>query len=216
MSDFTKHQTAGPMQRNYKVNEVYLSTQGEGIRVGTENVFVRFTGCNMRCDIQQGPLSPGGFKCDTEFESGRTLTLIELIAWIADEDINDCGWVILTGGEPGLQLTQELIDALHRAQYKIAIETNGSVQLPRGLDWVTVSPKVAEHCIEQRIAEEVKYVRGYGQALPKTVVKAEHYLISPAFNGLRPDSRTVEWCRNLIKGTKWKLSLQQHKMAGIR
>jgi len=210
----------------YKINDIYKSLQGEGIREGTHNVFVRFTGCNMRCQMEAGPLSPGGFDCDTEFESGVKMSLDALIDGIeSEDDLPDdtgfdygrlCRWVILTGGEPGLQTDQALVSELHKCNYQIAIETNGSVELPDGIDWVTVSPKVAEHCIRQRTANEVKYVRGYGQELPKTAVVAEHYLISPTFNGLEPDARALGWCESLVEGTKWKLSVQKHKLWGIR
>lgn len=220
----------------YRVNEVYRSVQGEGYRTGTENIFVRFSGCNMRCDLEPGPKSPGGFMCDTEFESGRDMSLIQLLHWIMQEDVGidtfhflmdqklaldlyaqDHGhWVLLTGGEPALQIDGPLIRHLHNLGYKIAVETNGSIQLPEGIDWVTVSPKVAEHCIKQLTANEVKYVRGYGQALPKTRVKADHYYISPTFQGNVPDGRAVQWCQEIIKGTEWQLTLQSHKLQGIR
>jgi organic radical activating enzyme len=128
-----------------------------------------------------------------------------------------CGWVILTGGEPALQADRELIDALHEAGYKLAIETNGSFPLPEGIDWITVSPKVAEHAVRQRRANEVKYVRGHGQAIPKTVVEADHYLISPAFEGAEVDPRTLDWCIRLCKeNPPWRLSVQQHKLWRVR
>ena len=201
----------------YRVNEIYKSIQGEGVRVGTENVFVRFTGCNMRCRLEPGSKSPGGFDCDTEFESGRSLSSDEVIAAVREEDGDEpCEWVILTGGEPGLQLDEPLIVAFHQAGYRIAVETNGSICLPPFLDWITVSPKVAEHCIRQRIADEVKYVRGYGQDLPRTRVQATHHLISPTFNGMEIDARALAWCEQIIKGSKWKLSLQEHKLHHIR
>jgi organic radical activating enzyme len=112
---------------------------------------------------------------------------------------------------------RELIDALHAAGYKLAIETNGSFELPAGIDWITVSPKVAEHAIRQRTADEVKYVRGYGQAIPKTVVVAEHHLISPAFDGAEVDPRTLDWCIRLCKeNPPWRLSVQQHKLWRVR
>ena len=127
------------------------------------------------------------------------------------------GWVILTGGEPGLQVDEELVNHLHEKGWKLAIETNGSVELVGGLDWITVSPKVAEHAIRQTTAHEVKYVRGYGQAVPETVVVAEHYLLSPAFNGMEMDRRTLEWCIRLVKeNPQWRLSLQQHKAMQVR
>jgi organic radical activating enzyme len=131
-----------------------------------------------------------------------------------------CDWVILTGGEPALQTDSELIDGLHAAGFKLAIETNGSVELPamgEGIEWITVSPKVAEHAIRQRRAHEVKYVRGHGQGIPRTVVEAEHYLISPAFEGAEVDPRTLAWCIRLCKeNPPWRLSVQQHKLWNVR
>ena len=198
--------------KTLKVNEVYRSVQGEGCRAGTDNVFVRFSGCNMRCSLEPSAKSPGGFDCDTEFVSGRKMTIAELIDWIKAEDsANDkapCKNVILTGGEPGLQTTSEVVEALHDAGYFVAIETNGSILLPDNIDYVAVSPKVAEHCIRQKTADEVRYVRGYGQALPRTVVNAKKYLISPAANGDTFEQRVVDWCKELVKGSKWEVSIQ--------
>jgi len=157
-----------------------------------------------------------GFDCDTEFTSGRKLTLDEIIHELREAGPH-CPWIVLTGGEPGLQVDRELIDGLHATGYKLAIETNGSIALPDGLDWITVSPKVAEHAIRQRIANEVKYVRAYGQGIPKTVVQAKHKLISPAFNGESLDSKTLEWCTQLVKeNPDWQLSIQMHKAWRIR
>jgi organic radical activating enzyme len=195
----------------YLVNEIFYSLQGEGVRAGTPNLFLRFSRCNLACKVETH-----GFDCDTEFESGRWLTLPEILAEF-QELTRSCQWVILTGGEPALQADRELIDALHEAGYRLAIETNGSFPLPEGIDWITVSPKVAEHAIRQRQAHEVKYVRGHGQALPKTVVEAEHYLISPAFDGAEVDPRTLDWCIRLCReNPPWRLSVQQHKLWRVR
>jgi 7-carboxy-7-deazaguanine synthase len=144
----------------------------------------------------------------------------------------------LTGGEPALQVDKEFCDYFHKVGYKLAIETNGSVCLPKHrdlddpknidwagtdglmnevIDWITVSPKVAEHCIRQKWAHEVKYVRGYGQGIPKTVVTAEHYLISPSFQGDQLDKETLQWSIRLcLENPKWRLSLQQHKTWRVR
>ena len=201
--------------RTYRINEIFYSLQGEGIRAGTANVFVRFTGCNLRCAVTPGPKSPGGFNCDTEFTGGVDMTHSTLADNMASA--GPVGWAVLTGGEPGLQTDTALVEHLHERGWRLAIETNGSVELPDGLDWITVSPKVAEHAIRQRTAHEVKYVRAYGQALPKTVVEAEHYLISPAFNGLELDPTDLDWCIRLVKeNPKWRLSLQQHKLWKVR
>lgn len=195
----------------YRVNEIFYSLQGEGVRAGTPNLFLRFSRCNLECRVETH-----GFDCDTEFESGRPMTVPEILAEFRRLS-ETCGWVILTGGEPALQVDDELIGALHAAGYKLAIETNGSVELPAGIDWITVSPKVAEHAIRQRRAHEVKYVRGYGQGVPETVVEAEHYLISPAFAGHQIDSRILDWCIRLcMDNPPWRLSVQQHKGWNVR
>ncbi|HVT19396.1 MAG TPA: 7-carboxy-7-deazaguanine synthase QueE [Thermoanaerobaculia bacterium] len=202
---------SGAKPTRYLINEVFYSLQGEGVRAGTPNLFVRFARCNQACRVESH-----GFDCDTEFESGRRLGAEEIAAEL--EHLSPaCEWVVLTGGEPGLQLDPELIDALHGAGYKLAIETNGSVELPPGLDWITVSPKVAEHALRQRTADEVKYVRAYGQGIPKTAVRADHYLISPAFDGPDLDRRTLDWCIRLCRDNPpWRLSVQQHKGWRVR
>lgn len=214
--------------KTYMINEVFLSIQGEGVRAGTVNIFVRFSACNLRCE--KGVVSdksPGNFDCDTEFASGRALTLYQLYALIKKVDEN-CAWLILTGGEPALQVNGEFCNYFHQLGYFLAIETNGSVELPKtdggdhgreALDWITVSPKVAEHCIRQKHAHEVKYVRGYGQGIPKTVVTAQHYCISPAFDGSNLDRECLQWCIKLVKeNPQWRLSVQQHKttFGGVR
>lgn len=234
--------------KTYRVNEVFYSLQGEGVRAGTANVFIRFTGCNLACAKEPGDKSPGGFDCDTEFASGRAVTLDQLADWVETQveiSTNTVrtpgkhyqGWLILTGGEPGLQVDMAFIDYWHRRGCKMAIETNGTVLLPhhkckrpeRGadmwapirsdipLDWITCSPKVAEHAIACKVADEVKYVRGYGQAIPKTVVVADHYLISPAFDGAQVHPKTLQWCSNLcLMNPTWRLSVQQHKAMQVR
>jgi 7-carboxy-7-deazaguanine synthase len=195
----------------YRINEIFYSIQGEGARAGSPNLFVRFQGCNLRCRRESH-----GFDCDTEFVSGRKWTAAEIVDHLKELAPN-CPCVVLTGGEPARQLDPELVEYLHACKYRLAVETNGTIRLPDGIDWVTVSPKVAEHAIRQRVAHEVKYVRGYGQGIPRTVVKADHYLISPAFEGNALDAKTLRWCIDLVKeNPKWRLSVQQHKGWSIR
>jgi 7-carboxy-7-deazaguanine synthase len=194
------------------VNEIFYSLQGEGMRSGTPNVFLRFSGCNQTCTVESH-----GFDCDTEFVSGQPMDGDTLVANLHAVATTCCS-VILTGGEPALQATHELVDLLHDMGYFVAMETNGSVNVDElGLDWITVSPKVAEHAIRQRRAHEVKYVRGYGQGIPRTVVVADHYLLSPAFNGDQVDRRALAWCVDLVKQhPTWRLSTQQHKFWNLR
>jgi organic radical activating enzyme len=197
--------------KSYRINEIFFSLQGEGARTGSAGLFVRFSKCNLTCRVETH-----GFDCDTEFESGTDFTAEEILVELRALT-SDCEWVVLTGGEPGLQVDTELIEALHEAGYKLAIETNGTVELPEGLDWITVSPKVSEEAIRQRQADEVKVVCRHGQAVPETMVEADHYWISPAFEGDRVDDRTLDWCIQLVKqNPRWRLSVQMHKFWGIR
>ena len=200
----------------YRVNEIFYSLQGEGVRAGTPNVFVRFAGCNLECRVEPGPKSPGGFDCDTEFMSGRTIDLDALVGEIRAA-APSCRAVILTGGEPALQYDRDLADALHEIGYFIAIETNGSIAIEAPVDFITVSPKVAEHAVRQLFADEVKYVREVGQAIPRPRCEAEHKLISPAFNGHGLKPETLAWCIELVKeNPTWRLSVQQHKSWNVR
>lgn len=195
---------------SYRINEIFYSVQGEGVRAGTPNVFVRFSGCNLKCMAETH-----GFDCDTEFVSGRALSAEELFEEM--RTVGPLGWCIFTGGEPGLQLDAELVEKARSAGWKIAVETNGSIKLPPGIDWVTVSPKVAEHAIRQLEADEVKYVRGYGQGIPKPRCDAAHKILSPPFAGDTLDRRALDWCIQLVKeNPEWRLSVQQHKTWRVR
>ena len=198
--------------KSYSVNEIFYSLQGEGARAGTPNVFVRFAGCNLTCREEVE-----GFDCDTNFSGGRPLTLGQLLDEI-EQSAPKCRNVILTGGEPALQINNALISALHSRHYYVAIETNGTKELPEGIDWICVSPKTAEHTLRIKVASELKYVLHAGQALPKPSIAAAHYILSPAF---QPDGSVrqvdLECCILLVKeNPKWRLSLQLHKLLKIR
>jgi len=197
--------------KKYKINEIFYSLQGEGARAGTANVFVRFSDCNLRC-IR----SREGFDCDTEFVSGNEMSLLELLREIKKSS-GECRSVILTGGEPALQIDDNLITALKSEGYFIAIETNGTKLLPEGIDWICVSPKTAEHTLKVKSANELKYVRRAGMALPEPSIKAEHYFISPSFDAESLDRSDLQYCIELCqKNPKWRLSVQQHKIWKIR
>lgn len=209
-------------EKTYLVNEIFYSLQGEGVRAGTANIFVRFAGCNLQCALAEGLKSPGGFDCDTEFTSGRRMTALDILAFIKAEFPINASNIIFTGGEPALQVDMELLRFFKQKKYYLAIETNGTIDLslyqPHMLNWITVSPKIAEHCIKCLVCDEVKYVRNFGQSIPVTVIQAKHKLISPAF---KPDGtsdrKTIDWCINLcLQNPEWRISVQQHKSWKVR
>lgn len=128
-----------------------------------------------------------------------------------------CLNVILTGGEPLLQVDEELILALRLAHWYVAVETNGTKVVPNGIDWVCLSPKVAEHAIQVEVAHEVKYVRHAGQALPRPRCDAQHYLLSPVFSPTGIDRESLAWCMKLVlENPLWRLSMQAHKIWRVR
>ena len=205
--------------RPYMINEIFFSLQGEGARAGTPNLFVRFSGCNMRCDLKAGKLSPGGFACDTEFESGSPMTAAQIVVSALKLAPKAGVGVIFTGGEPALQLDKALVDTMRKAGFgPLCIETNGTIDVsPLGLDWISLSPKVAEHSVRVAACSEVRYVRGYGQGIPRPRAKAGRKFISPAFSGESLDADTLRWCVGLVKANpEWALSVQQHKTWRIR
>jgi organic radical activating enzyme len=200
----------------YTVNEIFYSLQGEGVRAGTANLFLRLSGCNQTCLIETH-----GFSCDTEFVSGIKMTAEDIVSRCRELS-KDCNWIIVTGGEPLLQLDLHLAKTLKDAGFSIAIETNGSInpsaEVLALIDWIACSPKVAEHAVKLERCDELKYVRGYGQGIPKPKLSdAIHKLISPAFEGPVLDPRTLKWCIDLVKDNPtWRLSVQQHKGWSVR
>jgi organic radical activating enzyme len=199
---------------HYTINEIFYSLQGEGWYTGTPNIFVRFSGCNLRCTQEQD-----GFDCDTEFVSGVAMTAQEIAGRIQSLQPSHAVPLVLTGGEPALQLDRRLLDVLQEAGWNVAIETNGTIALENlGLDWISCSPKSAEHTLKLREAHELRYVRNVGQGIPKPVIQADHKFISPAFEASGTvNPKTMEWCVNLVKENPgWRLSTQLHKIWNIR
>jgi 7-carboxy-7-deazaguanine synthase len=205
-----------PKDKRYRVNEIFYSIQGEGRRAGEASVFVRFSGCNLKCSLKKSDISPGFFNCDTEYTSGEEMSY-EQVMDAVDAIARDCRWIVLTGGEPALQVDKYLVAAAHDRGYKVAVETNGTRELPKHIDWVTVSPKTAEHTILVRKCDEVKYLRAAGMAIPKTSITADHYLISPVFDAGELSEADLTHCIELVKNNpRWKLSVQQHNFWRLR
>lgn len=189
----------------YLVNEMFHSIQGEGVRAGIPHVFVRFAKCNLACNVAEH-----GFDCDTDFEHGQWYTLDDLVAALPA-----CPWVLLTGGEPALQADQPLIDALHGSGREVAIETNGTMPIPRHLDWVCISPKPSTTLALDH-ADEEKHVLAAGQE-PIERLATSNPLVSPAFKGDELDPDALAWCIQwVLDHPQWRLSCQQHKWWGVR
>lgn len=197
----------------YKINEIFYSLQGEGARSGSANIFVRFAGCNLACSY-----------CDTEFTSFSEMNLPDLLDKIYQTS-NVCFNIIFTGGEPLLQLDQNLCQSLKGSGYNIAIETSGSLPpreiSPNLIDWISISPKVSEHATSKNFkgwhVNELRYVRSSDQSIPAPMIQADHYFLSPMFSGNILPKENLDHCIDLIKkNPNWKLSLQQHKFWGMR
>ncbi len=197
---------------NLQVNEIFYSLQGEGARAGSANVFIRLQGCQTK-----HACFASGVVCDTEFESGREMMLPELLRHVKQFD---CKNIIWTGGEPAAQLTEEIISLFNEHLFYQAIETSGLFSVPKNLDWISLSPKVAEHVIEKNFpkgVDELRYVRHAGQSIPKPSIQATHYFISPHSDGTLINSENLKHCIELVKqNPKWKLSLQLHKIWNVR
>ena len=182
--------------KQYSVNSIFYSIQGEGYNTGIAAVFVRFSGCNLQCSF-----------CDTNFSSHRLMTAEE----IAEESKQyDCDFVVLTGGEPSLQADDNLITALHLSGFRIAIETNGTHKLATGIDWITCSPKENSKVVLKEVNElKVVYV---GQDVEKwrKQIKAEHYFLQPCSQQNTP--QVVEY---ILQHNHWRLSVQTQKYIGI-
>jgi organic radical activating enzyme len=192
--------------KKYRITEIFQSVQYEGARCGSVNIFIRFAHCNLTCSF-----------CDTEFESYLEFTLQEILHILGNHKSKN---VILTGGEPALQIDDDLIVALHQNGYFISIETNGSLPLPKNIDWITCSPKVAEHVVKKSFPEgvsELKYVRAVGQGIPRPQIKAEHLFLSPAFYGNEPSADNFKHCIDLVaEHPEWRLAFQGHKLMNVR
>ena len=189
----------------YKVNEIFYSLQGEGFWTGTPMVFVRFSGCNLKCPF-----------CDTNHGGYRGMTAEEIV----DEVIKaggDCGRVCVTGGEPSLQLDADLVEALHGKGFQVHVETNGTRPLPDGVDWVTMSPKEeveglkGDGTVVLERADEVKVVY-LGKDVEKwAVFPATWLFLQPCSCG-----NTAETMDYILRHPQWRLSLQTHKYLNIR
>ena len=178
-----------------KINEIFYSLQGEGYHTGTPAVFIRFSGCNLKCAF-----------CDTRHEEG---TLMTDEAILAEVQKYPARMVILTGGEPSLWIDEAFVDLLHQAGKYICIETNGTCPLPPGIDWVTCSPK-REGRLRLTRMDEVKVVYEGQDLEPYEELPAAHFFLQPC-----SCLNTAETVARVLAHPRWRLSLQTHKLISI-
>lgn len=208
----------------YAVKEIFYTLQGEGAHTGRAAVFCRFSGCNLWDGREESRATAVCNFCDTDFVGtdgdggGRFASAAELAnaiasKWPRSDRANR--FVVCTGGEPLLQLDAVLIDALHRQNFWIAIETNGTIAVPDGIDWVCVSPKSGAP-LKVTHGNELKVV--YPQATDPSVYEShnfEHFFIQPK-DGDRAEEclrAAIQYCS---ENPRWRLSLQTHKLIGLR
>jgi 7-carboxy-7-deazaguanine synthase (Cx14CxxC type) len=209
---------------SYAVKEIFLTLQGEGAHAGRAAVFCRFAGCNLWSGREQDRTSATCKFCDTDFVGtdgtlgARYASADDLADAIASQWAGEHGYryVVLTGGEPLLQLDADLIDALHARGFSIGLETNGTIAPPDGVDWICVSPKAGAELLIRR-GDELKLVYPQAGAMPAVFADLafERFSLQP-MDG--PDvaantERAVNYC---IRHPQWRLSLQTHKTLGIR
>lgn len=209
---------------SYAVKEIYLTLQGEGAQTGRAAVFLRFSGCNLWSGREEDRAAAVCQFCDTDFVGvegpcgGRYGDAAGLAATVAALwPIGGGGrpYVVCTGGEPLLQLDEALIAALHDQGFEVAVETNGSISAPKGLDWVCVSPKAGADLVQTH-GQELKLVFPQPGAEPSRFASLDfrHFFLQP-MDGPAREANTeaaILYCR---AHPQWRLSLQIHKLAGM-
>jgi 7-carboxy-7-deazaguanine synthase len=208
----------------YSVKEIFYTLQGEGAHTGRAAVFCRFAGCNLWSGHEADRASAICQFCDTDFADtngpgggkftfAADLAAAVMEAWPAGSA--ESRFVVCTGGEPLLQLDELLIDALHTHDFEIAVETNGTIAAPRGLDWICVSPK-AGTALQQRTGDELKLVYPQHGADPEGFesLSFRHFFLQP-MDGPDRDANTQAALRYCLDHPRWRLSLQTHKLLGI-
>lgn len=206
---------------SYAVKEMFLTLQGEGAQTGRRAVFLRFAGCNLWSGREQDRAAAQCRFCDTDFvgtdgaNGGRYEA--EALARLAEELWGDAArpLVVATGGEPSLQLDVALIGALRARGFEVAIETNGTIAAPAGLDWICVSPKAGTQVV-QRSGNELKLVWPQQGIDPDALLgwDFDHFLIQP-MAGDDPESALRSSIRFVMDNPRWRLSLQTHKLLGL-
>jgi 7-carboxy-7-deazaguanine synthase len=207
----------------YAVKECFLTLQGEGVQSGRRAVFLRFAGCNLWSGREEDRSSAQCTFCDTDFvgtngEGGGKFAsskeLAEHVERLWGEE-NENRLVVITGGEPMLQLDPALIDALHGRAFKIAVETNGTIEATPGIDWICVSPKAGTNVV-QRSGDELKLVWPQEGIDPSELERwsFDHFLVQPMDCEMR-ETAIEAAIRLAMDRPRWRLTLQSHKFLGL-
>jgi 7-carboxy-7-deazaguanine synthase len=215
----------GLVVMSYAVKEIFYTLQGEGAQAGRAAVFCRFAGCNLWSGREADRATAVCRFCDTEFvgvdgagggkfESAEDLAAAVERKW-PDDARQGRQFVVCTGGEPLLQMDSNLIDALHARGFEIAVETNGTIAAPAGLDWICVSPKAGAGLV-QRSGDELKLVYPQDHFEPGDFLSLsfKHFFLQPMDGPSRAANTelAVAYC---MEHPQWRLSLQTHKILGI-
>jgi len=207
----------------YSVKEIFFTLQGEGARTGRPAVFVRFAGCNLWSGREQDRSNAICQFCDTEFvgtdgDGGGKFETADALAAAAFAKWPGGGapYVVCTGGEPLLQLDAALIDAFHECGFEIAIETNGTLLAPLGVDWICVSPKASADFVQQH-GDELKLVFPQHGAEPERYARLAfaNFFLQP-MDGPSREANTRAAIGYCMQHPQWRLSLQTHKLLGLR
>ena len=208
----------------YSVKEIFYTLQGEGTHVGRPAVFCRFAGCNLWSGREVDRAGAVCQFCDTDFvgtdgelggKFADAATLADRIDGLWPADYPSSKFVVLTGGEPLLQLDAALIDALHTRGFLIALETNGTLPVPDGVDWICVSPKMGSTLVQTRGNELKVVMPQIGQNLSAyEQLDFQHFYLQPMDSPTAAQNtrRAIEYCK---RHPRWKLSVQTHKMLQI-
>ncbi|MBB5053807.1 7-carboxy-7-deazaguanine synthase (Cx14CxxC type) [Afipia massiliensis] len=209
---------------SYAVKEIFLTLQGEGAHAGRTAVFCRFSGCNLWTGREQDRAGAVCKFCDTDFVGmdgtlgGRYANADDLASAIAEQWVGpqDHRYTVLTGGEPLLQIDPALIDALHARGFTIAVETNGTIAAPPGLDWICVSPKAGSELVIRK-GHELKLVYPQEENTPEDFagLEFERFSLQP-MDGPDIAQSTQAAIAYCLRHPQWRLSVQTHKTLGIR
>jgi 7-carboxy-7-deazaguanine synthase len=213
----------------YSVKEIFYTLQGEGGQAGRAAVFCRFAGCNLWSGREVDRVKAVCQFCDTDFVGtdgdggGKFETADDLAAaidkvWAGDRartHHSNRKYVVFTGGEPLLQLDSYLLAAIKAFGFQVAVETNGTIAAPPGIDWICVSPKAGTQLV-QTSGHELKLVYPQAEAMPDTFehLRFEHFFLQP-MDGPERDRNTELAVRYCLENPRWRVSLQTHKLMGI-